>query len=159
MVGTTPTMGAMIAPAAPARPAPRANVSMNMRGVLMPAAEAIWGFAIVARACRPNAVQRESRQRREGPRREELALGEVDDPHHAEDQGQAEREQDEDRDGVEDLQRDDAERVEAHARGAAVVRMITVSEIDRPGRRRRRPGLGPGPAATSAGTACAGPGS
>src|SRR6266542_2965596 len=34
MVGTTPTIGAMMAPAAPARAAPRPKVSMNM----------IWGY-------------------------------------------------------------------------------------------------------------------
>ena len=54
-------MGAMMAPAAPARPAPRPNVSMNMRGVLIPAAEAMSGLAIVARARRPKAVYRKSR--------------------------------------------------------------------------------------------------
>src|SRR2546428_5844914 len=56
VVGTTPMIGAMIAPGAPARPAPRPNVSMNMRGVLMPIADAMSGLAMVARARRPNAV-------------------------------------------------------------------------------------------------------
>ena len=46
----------MHAPAMPARPDPKAKVSMFTRSVLTPTQEAIVRFCITARICRPREV-------------------------------------------------------------------------------------------------------
>jgi hypothetical protein len=56
MVGTTPVTGAMSAPAAPARAAPKAKVIMWLRAAWTPRAAAISGSCVAARASRPYGV-------------------------------------------------------------------------------------------------------